>query len=283
MILPRWVERAVSEYKKARHLALFFDYDGTLAPIADHPSKAVLPYTTRETLKLLAALDGIKVGIVSGRPVSELKGLINLPELWYAGSGGMHIVLDGEELVDNTLTAFTWIADFLAVKLAELIKRFRGTWIERKPGCLTIHYRQLAQLDARCFIAEVRDSLTSREDSPLLRVEEVDLGIEVALAGSWDKGVAVDRMLDAWGGDPFVVYAGNAVNDEPAMIRVNDRKGTSIGIGPAVLAMAHQSVATPQEFSADLLRLSDELYSASAHRAHPTMPKTEKLPAQPEE
>jgi trehalose-phosphatase len=280
MILPHWAQRAVSEFKKARPLALFFDYDGTLAPIVDHPSKALLPYTTRQTLKQLATLDGVKVGIISGRSLSELKGLINLPDLWYAGSGGMHIVLDGEEFIDSALSGFNWIADFLAVKLAELIKRFQGTWIERKPGCLTIHYRGLAKLDATYFVAKVRDSLMGHENSPLLRVEEVDLGLEVALAGSWDKGDAVDRMIRAWRDDPFVVYAGNAVNDEPAMIRVNDRNGTTIGIGPAVLTAARQSVATPQEFSADLLRLTDELYEESSQRVNPNMLKTEKRPAQ---
>ncbi|HEV3437822.1 MAG TPA: trehalose-phosphatase [Gemmata sp.] len=272
MTLPNWAIRAVAEYRVARSLALLFDYDGTLTPIVAHPSNATLPSATREALEAAAALNGVEVGIVSGRALAELKNLIGLPGLWYAGSGGMHLDLGGEELVDAALAGFDNIADTLIGAIAELIRRFPGSWVEQKPGCLTAHYRALTPLKAACFVAEVRDTLAGLGSScPPLRVMEVDRGLEVALAGSWTKGEAVDRILDAWGCDPFVVYAGNAANDEVAMVRVNARGGTTIRIGHEAPAVAQAWVATPQEFTADLVGLTAELALTVRHRSRTSL------------
>lgn len=260
MILPDWADKAVSEYTKARSLALLFDYDGTLTPIVSHPSDAAIPSATREALRAVAELEGVKVGIISGRGLIELKHLIGLSSLWYAGSGGMHLDLGGEEVVDTALAGFDGVADTLIAAITELVQRFPGSWIERKPGCLTVHYRALKPLKAICFIELVRNTLASLEPNCLpLRIMEVDKGLEVALAGSWTKGEAIDRMIDAWGCDPFVIYAGNAANDEPAMIRVNSRGGMTIRIGPESPAVAQAYAATQQEFAVNLVKLSTHL------------------------
>jgi trehalose-phosphatase len=65
---PDWAAAALAEYRAGRPLALLFDYDGTLAPLAPHPSLAALPAATRDALAALAELPRVAVGVVPGPP-----------------------------------------------------------------------------------------------------------------------------------------------------------------------------------------------------------------------
>src|SRR5262249_29183323 len=73
MVKADWPARALAEYRTGRPLVLLFDYDGTLTPIVAHPSLAVLPAPTQTLLATLAGVDGVTVGVVSGRALGHLK------------------------------------------------------------------------------------------------------------------------------------------------------------------------------------------------------------------
>lgn len=252
-----WVAAAVAGYRAGRPLALLFDYDGTLAPIAAHPALATLPPTTRDVLAGLAALPRVTVGVVSGRSLDSVRGLVGLPGLRYAGSGGMHLDLGDEDIVDPALAAFDAIADALVTVLSVPAHSFPGAWVERKPGCLSVHYRRLLPLDAVCFVAEAREALAElAPDCPPLRVREVTRALEVALAGAWTKGDAVARLA---GAGALVVYAGDGANDEEAVVAVNARGGLTVGVGPDAPAAVQVRVADQAAFEAGLYRLAAAL------------------------
>lgn len=256
MCEPDWVTRAASEYAAGRHLALLFDYDGTLTPIVPHPSLAALPDPTRDTLAALARLDRVTVGVLSGRALRHLKELVGLPEAVYAGSSGMHIDLGDGEVTDTALAAFDRIAEDLMVALSEPVRWFPGAWVERKPGCLSVHYRELTPLKAACFREEVRDTLAFLADAaPPLRVRDVTRAIEIHLAGAWTKADAVGRILAAVGPDPFPVFAGDGANDTEAVARVNAEGGITIGVGADYPAGVRATVSAPEVLAADLSRL----------------------------
>ncbi len=264
-----WAGTAATAFHAGRPLTLLFDYDGTLTPIVPHPSLAALPAATRDALAALAAVPGVTVGVVSGRAISALRGLIGLPQLHYAGSGGMHLDLAGEEDIDPSLAAFDQIADALVTALSVPVRWFPGAWVERKPGCLSVHYRVLSPEKAEGFLTEARDALAELgADCPPLRVREVTRALEVALAGAWTKGDAVARLLGA--GSPFSVYAGDGANDEEAVEAVNARGGLTVGIGPEAPEAAAVRVADQSEFEAGLLRLAATL--AGSGKAAPAYP-----------
>ncbi len=260
MIDLDWVEALAAPYRAGRALALLFDYDGTLAPLAAHPALAELGADTRAALAALAALPRVTVGVVSGRALGTLRGLVALPGLGYAGSGGMHLDAGGEEVVDPALAAFDGIADALVTALAVPVRWFPGTWVERKPGCLSVHFRQLTPLKAACFVEEARDALAELgPDCPPLRVREVSRALEVALAGTWTKGDAVARLAPP---GALALYAGDAANDEEAVAAVNSRGGVTVGIGPEAPAAAAARVADQAGFEAGLFRLVEVLEPA---------------------
>src|SRR5262245_34710076 len=86
-------------HRTGSRLVLLFDYDGTLTPIVEHPSGAVLESNVRRLLRELAALKGVSVGVMSGRGLADLRHLVALPSLYYAGNSGLELDLRGGRVV----------------------------------------------------------------------------------------------------------------------------------------------------------------------------------------
>jgi trehalose-phosphatase len=260
MSVSCWVKRAAAEHRAGRPVALFFDYDGTLTPIVSHPSLALLAPETRGLLADLAATDRVSVAVVSSRALGSLKELVAVPDLWYAGSGGMHMDFGDEELIDPSIAAFHEVADAIIVATTQLFQWYPGAWFDRKPGCLAVHYRALTPLMAACLVDEFRDALDELQiDCPPLRVREVTRSLEIALAGSWTKGTAVERTLARLPADAFAVYAGDGANDAEAVAAANARDGLSVGIGPEAPPAAGVRIDTQAEFVKDLADLAAEI------------------------
>lgn len=269
--MTEWVKRVSKARMGGRPLVLFFDYDGTLTPLASKPHLATLAQTTHETLELLTQQKGIHLGIVSGRALGAIKQLVEINNIAFAGSNGMQIQCAEEERVDRSIFEFETIADSLMVALAETIQLYQGTWIERKQGCLTVHFRALLPLMAACFIEEVRDTLAALEaDCPPLRIKPVSKAIEISLASSWTKGDAVEWLLSRYPQEAYVVFACDGSHDDEAVSWVNSQGGLTIGVGPESPSGVAVRVATARDFVADLSELAGEL----AMTRHPEIAST---------
>ena len=73
-------------------LALLLDYDGTLSPIAPHPDLAIIPPETKSVLERLANMPDVFVAIVSGRSVNNVKEMVGIEGITYAGNHGLEII-----------------------------------------------------------------------------------------------------------------------------------------------------------------------------------------------
>lgn len=81
-------------------LALLLDYDGTLAPIAPHPDLAHLPQETKNVIQRLSNHSDVFVAIISGRSVENVKKMVGLEGITYAGNHGLEILhADGSKFV----------------------------------------------------------------------------------------------------------------------------------------------------------------------------------------
>lgn len=81
-------------------LALLLDYDGTLAPIAPHPDLATLPPETKAVLQRLSNHSDVYVAIISGRNVDNVKKMVGIEGITYAGNHGLEILHpDGSKFV----------------------------------------------------------------------------------------------------------------------------------------------------------------------------------------
>lgn len=80
---------AIGRIARVPQLLVACDYDGTLAPIVEDPSKAVPLPEAVAAVRALAALPQTTVAVVSGRALRDLAALSRLPsEVHLVGSHG---------------------------------------------------------------------------------------------------------------------------------------------------------------------------------------------------
>jgi trehalose 6-phosphate phosphatase len=104
--------------------ALFFDVDGTRAPIVAQPEDARVPDATRSELRRLAARYAL-VACVTGRTGELARAIVGVPELTYVGEHGLELEPEAEVWRDR-------IRSFGA----------RAPWpVEEKPLSAAFHYR----------------------------------------------------------------------------------------------------------------------------------------------
>src|SRR5512135_2584608 len=84
--LAAW-PRVMSSLKES-HILLCLDFDGTLAPIVQKPSEALLPLRIRGVLKTLKAKDWCTVAVISGRTLRSLIRKVRLEGIIYGGNHG---------------------------------------------------------------------------------------------------------------------------------------------------------------------------------------------------
>ena len=219
--LPSALERAdeIRTLLSGRRVAVFLDYDGTLTPIVERPEDALLPAETRAAIERLAAL--APVAIVSGRALADVRRLIGIEGITYAGSHGFDVVLpDGSAHQRGT--------EFLpALEAAERDLRARlasvpGAQIEAKTFAIAVHVRRVREElvpDVEAAVAEVAAA------DPRLRRTGGKKVFEIRPAVAWDKGKALLWLLDVLELGPGVlpVYVGDDETDEDAFRAVRDR------------------------------------------------------------
>lgn len=102
-------------------LALLLDYDGTLAPIAPHPDLATLSPEIKNVLFKLSNHSDVYVAIISGRNVDNVKKMVGIDGITYAGNHGLEILHpDGSKFVHPMPIAFE-------DKVSQLLKALQDT------------------------------------------------------------------------------------------------------------------------------------------------------------
>lgn len=100
-------------------LALLLDYDGTLAPIAPHPDLAIIPQETKNILQRLSNISDCYIAIISGRNVTNVKEMVGIEGITYAGNHGLEILHpDGTKFVHPMPTQYQG-------KVGELLKNLQ--------------------------------------------------------------------------------------------------------------------------------------------------------------
>ncbi|MCE5301787.1 MAG: trehalose-phosphatase [Planctomycetaceae bacterium] len=223
-------DRMCQSHRRGSSLILLFDYDGTLTPIVEQPSLAVLDRHTRQLLANLVERPRVHVGILSSRELADLQPLVAIPGLYMAGNGGLELDLQGLRIVHPYAARFARLVRRVADRLQPSVDRFPGAWIERKRLGLTVHFRRTPNtfhdplhqgiVDAACeFPGEIR-------------VARGPKAWELFPAKGWDKGMAIRLILADIGADhDILLYAGDGENDRAAMTEVAAMGGITVGVG----------------------------------------------------
>jgi trehalose-phosphatase len=205
--------------------AVFLDYDGVLTPIVERPEEAVLSDRTRSAVHDLSRT--ITVAVVSGRDLDDVRAMVGLDHLTYAGSHGFDILhADGRR--DQRGQEYLPALEEAEERLMQPLASIAGARLERKGFAIAVHYRQVADSDVPSVervVDEVAASIPQLRRTGGKKIFELRPDLE------WDKGRAVLHLMEVLGlGDDVVpVYLGDDETDEDAFRAIAER-----GIGLVV-------------------------------------------------
>ena len=202
------------------------DFDGTLAPIVDHPDLVSLAAGALDTLRALTARTA--VAVLSGRPIADVRRRLDgLPAAYAGGHGAELILADGSDdpLVDPDTVSGT--LDRAERVIRGLVDEEPGWLIERKQASLAVHHR-LAGADSVVNHGPRVEALLEHHASepPGFEVLAGKAVLELRPTGA-NKGLALERIAERTPGLlPLVI--GDDVTDEDAFEVARSRGGRAI-------------------------------------------------------
>ena len=231
-------------YRRGACLALLFDYDGTLVPIAEHPRMAVLTAETRRRLDRLARTPSAFVGVLSGRSIENLKQTVGISGVCYVGTGGLELDLWGLPITHPASSDAAQLVVSVAHRVKRVLTGYPSAWMERKPLGLTVHYRRVTAQLIEALRTRVARAL--EPFSPALHVVDGAMAIEITPDLGWTKGSALEMIVDRIGANTILpLYAGDDANDADALSAAAVRGGVAIGIGPRAPLTAQYHLPDP--------------------------------------
>ena len=235
------------------------DYDGTLTPIVETPDKARMPEETKTILQELMNTAQCGIALVSGRSLSDLKRMVGLRDVIYAGNHGLEI--EGPKIRFESLVPpeSKSIIRNVAEKIAHRLSTIKGVIIEDKGLTISAHYRLVDTKDIQEFLSafnEITEPYATRHQIVITSGKKV---FEVRPPVVWDKGKVVVWLLarqQFMTGDRsvFPVYLGDDVTDEDAFKALRN-KGLTIFVGEPGNSHARYYLKNTDEVVSFLRRL----------------------------
>ena len=208
----------------SRELFLFLDFDGTMAPIASTPDKAVMPEHLKKILNKLKKM--MPIAIISGRALDDVRAKVGISDLIYSGNHGMEI-WDGTRMVRNEAGDVSMLGELLA-KLQTSLGKIPGILVENKVFSASVHFRKVPP-KRLADVFRIFWDVTKNYDS-FFNITEGKKVLEIRSKAAWNKGHAVNWILEKMGNEHYAVYIGDDVTDEDAF-RAITSKGASICVG----------------------------------------------------
>ncbi|WP_254544427.1 trehalose-phosphatase [Halomarina pelagica] len=216
-------------------LLLCLDFDGTLAPIVPRPEEAAIPATTRKRVRALDALDGVRIAVVSGRALTDVRERVGLDGLVYAGNHGLELERDGDLTVHPLASAARPAIRRACRDIHARLGTIPGCRVEDKGVTATVHYRDAA--DAAIPAIEEVVSAVAADES--LRVTDGKAVFEIRPRIPWGKGRIVSLLADEVGEGWLAIYVGDDTSDEDAFrVLADDGIGVVVGSPPETAAAA---------------------------------------------
>ena len=223
---------------REKHLAVCLDYDGTLTPIVDRPDLALLSARMRQTLSQLAKI--ATVAVISGRDLKDIKRLVALGGIYYAGSHGFEIAGpdQGEKALEHGAD-YLPLLDQAEDALRSSLVGIEGILVERKRLSVAVHYRLVAPSEHE-QVKRITEEVVATHSGLRRTLGKMVYDLQPDI--DWHKGKAVATLLKALnldGDNVLPLYIGDDVTDEDAFRELRDR-----GVGIVVRGNRRSTFAT---------------------------------------
>lgn len=227
--------------------ALFLDFDGTLVDIAPSPGDVVVTEALLGLLELVNQQLAGGLAIVSGRPITDLDGLLQPLVLAAVGEHGAEL----RSAADSPVTRQSSLPAHLATAAAAVANELPGTELEIKRASVSLHYRQAPE-HADAVLDGMRGVQQQTEGYALMQGKMV---VELK-PQHINKGIAIRELC---GLSPFAgrrpVFIGDDVTDEAGFAAVNELGGVSIRVGDIADSEAQYSLHAVADVHDCLVRM----------------------------
>ncbi|MGB3414891.1 MAG: trehalose-phosphatase [Microbacteriaceae bacterium] len=199
------IESDLTLLAEAEWLIVALDFDGTLAPIVQHPEDARMHPAARNAITALLNSHNTVVALVSGRAITSLKQVANPdPRIVLIGSHGAEF-----ESAEQAVLPAEGVLTELIASLQSALVEFPGIFIEQKPYGVAVHFRNVDpdhQAEVQAILAE--HVLVY----PMLMTRTAKMVLEFSSSHA-DKGDSL-RMLSAQYPGAALFFAGDDLTDE---------------------------------------------------------------------
>ncbi len=221
---------------KDKEVVLFFDYDGTVTPIVSHPKDAQLSEAMRNMLIKLS--NQCTLAVISGRGLNDIKSLVGIKGIHYAGSHGYEIEGPSIKMEYKPALEFVETFDALEKELTEVLAKVEGALVERKKFSIALHYRNVSTREAD-LVEKAADSAVKKY--PKIRKSFGKKVYELQPDLDWNKGKALEWLIEELHIEKRgskIFYIGDDITDEDAFSAIK-----TYGIGILVGSQARTTGA----------------------------------------
>ncbi|MFH0913703.1 MAG: trehalose-phosphatase [Chloroflexota bacterium] len=260
--LPSVWSQIAARLQGAKHILLLLDYDGTLTPIVERPELAHLPEDARQVLLALARKPRFTVGVISGRSLADLKKMVGIPSILYAGNHGLEIEGPGLRFVNPLAEGLKPVLKATYLVLNRTLSSIKGAFVEDKGLSLSVHYRQVEESQTKEVKNLLERLVSGVQALGKVRVTSGKKVYEVRPAIAWDKGKAIKLLMKRCGkggrkSGLLPLYIGDDRTDEDGFRAIQAYgNGISVLVGePSRESEAGFYLKSPAEVAAFLGRL----------------------------
>ncbi len=197
-------------------LLLMTDYDGTLTRIVSDPTDAELEPEVRAHLQVLAQSPRVRVAIISGRDLADVRRRVAVPEVIYAGCHGLEIEGPDFTFSHPEAEAQQELMRTIGETLSQRASSVEGMRVEPKRLAIAVHYRDVAAEEMRRVEIELARAI--QRPGSRLKVFHGTKVIEILPQVGWNKGHCAlwvrDRIMRELDAPAVVFYMGDDWTDE---------------------------------------------------------------------
>lgn len=209
-------DQLIESYKNAKKRLMFFDYDGTLAPIVSVPTDAKPSADMINYLQELCNDPRNNVWVVSGRDQACLEEWLgDVKNLGLSAEHGCFIKAANSTQWTNVLedVDMSWKRDVIEI-FDYYTERTEGSFVEHKKSSITWHYRMADEEYGLFQAKECQNHLESSVVSKMpieILVGKKNLEVRPMMI---NKGEIVKRIMIQYPDSDFIVCAGDDKTDE---------------------------------------------------------------------
>jgi trehalose-phosphatase len=224
--------RVRSHLNQGHPMWLFLDYDGTLADFAPTPEVVEPDPHLIHILHQLSHHPMVRLALISGRMLSQIRALVPLDRVFLAGTYGVEIQLPGGEVVQrfdsDTLRP---VIERVKAEWTGLVQGLKGFFVEDKHWAVALHARYAGKKTSDRVLHLAREVALDEiegDDLQLLGGQRfLEVGPRLA-----HKGMTVAWLLDNFPlPEALLVYLGDDDKDEQAYTVIHARGGVSVLVG----------------------------------------------------